>query len=634
MIMKRVVLINTPFASLRLPSIALTQLKAILDDRFKDRLTVEILYLNHDLAQYMGVQLYEEISASMQHLNTGLGDWFFRQLAFPELPDNTHQYFQRFYPLANDQAEAFKNTILEKRGKLNELLDDLITGQGIDRADLVGFTSMFSQNLAAFALARKLKERNPSIVAVMGGANCEWPMGQEIAKNVEQIDYVFSGPGLKSFPQFIEHWLDRDMEKCNRVKGLMSKAILSSRGTLVTLGESARTAIVGEELDINVTVKLDYDDFFDLIESKFPNRNFDPMVLFETSRGCWWGEKAHCTFCGLNGTSMDYRALNSDGAIEQFNSLFRYSSKTPEYQCVDNIMPKQYLKEVFPYLDSPANIIIFYEVKADLTEEDLQVLSKARVKRIQPGVEALATSTLKLMKKGTNSFQNISLLKNCALYDIRVVWNLLVGFPGEEEEVYRKYVRDVLLLTHLPPPSGVFPVRFDRYSPYFTKSKEYGLDLRPVDFYEMCYPYDKEILANLAYYFSNVNLTVPYLAPMLRWLNKMKEKVDFWKERWKNTGQDLHPQLFSRQDASLNVIYDSRSGEAIEYEISPAAMQVLGLLAKPMKLSDLASKLAHIPHLDPAKEVSSLQERGLLFEEGERYLSVVLPRASRTTGAE
>ena len=26
-------------------------------------------------------------------------------------------------------------------------------------------------------------------------------------------------------------------------------------------------------------------------------------ILFESARGCWWGEKQHCTFCGLNGSS-------------------------------------------------------------------------------------------------------------------------------------------------------------------------------------------------------------------------------------------------------------------------------------------------------------------------------------------
>ena len=114
--------------------------------------------------------------------------------------------------------------------------------------------------------------------------------------------------------------------------------------------------------------------------------------------------------------------------------------------------------------------------------------SKTGFKIIQPGIESLATSTLKLMKKGTTAFRNVCLLKFCAIYDIEPSWNLLIGFPGEGEDVYRKYLDDLPLLVHLPPPTDVYPVRFDRYSPYFMKSNEYGLDLRPLDYYSLIYP--------------------------------------------------------------------------------------------------------------------------------------------------
>ena len=76
------------------------------------------------------------------------------------------------------------------------------------KADLVGFTSMFTQNLASVALARRLKAHRPSIVTVLGGANCESPMGEEYARKLDPIDFVFSGPGLKSFPAFLRHLVD------------------------------------------------------------------------------------------------------------------------------------------------------------------------------------------------------------------------------------------------------------------------------------------------------------------------------------------------------------------------------------------------------------------------------------------
>ena len=37
---------------------------------------------------------------------------------------------------------------------------------------------------------------------------------------------------------------------------------------------------------------------------------------------------------------------------------------------------------------------------------------------IQPGIESLATSTVKLMKKGASAFRNTCLLKFCAIYEV------------------------------------------------------------------------------------------------------------------------------------------------------------------------------------------------------------------------
>lgn len=131
----------------------------------------------------------------------------------------------------------------------------------------------------------------------------------------------------------------------------------------------------------------------------------------------------------------------------------------------------------------------------------MAALAPARVKNIQPGIEALATSTLKLMKKGTTAFQNLKLLKLCAYYAGAPYWNLLVGFPGEDEQVFRRYIEAIPLLTHLHPPTSAHAVRFDRYSPYYYEAEKYHLDLRPLDFYALIYPFPEEDLRNLAYYF-------------------------------------------------------------------------------------------------------------------------------------
>jgi ribosomal peptide maturation radical SAM protein 1 len=613
--MFNVSLINMPFAALQMPSIALTQLKSVLEEKFKDQVSVEVHYLNLDFALEWGVELYEAVTGSMESQNSGLGEWLFRHAAFPQVEDNPDAYFRRYYPYRTPQMEQMKHIILEMRKRVGPCLDNLIRKYQLDRAHIAGFTSMFAQNTACFALAKKLKDLNPETIVVMGGANCETPMGQELVKNVPQVDYVFSGPALIGFPSFVQYCLDGEMEKCSAIKGVFSKD---------NYGLKPLQSTIGEELDINVPIALDYDPFIDRVSTAFPNGKIKPSLLFETSRGCWWGERAHCTFCGLNGMTMNYRAMSPELALNQFDNLFKYSPTCSRYESVDNILPQSYLEQVLPFVETPANDHIFYEVKADLSEKEVQVLSQARVKVIQPGIEALATTTLKLMKKGTTSFQNVVLLKNCALYDIKPLWNLLVGFPGEEEEVFKKYLVDMPLLFHLPPPTGVYPVRFDRYSPYYVQAKEYELDLHPLHYYQFIYPFPKETLARMAYYFQDFNANAPYMQMMVKWIDKLKEQVKIWLGRWHGWDEGLPPRLYFK-DGSPNVVYDSRSGQAVEHEVGDMGRRVLDQIAQQQSgLVKLTAKLGHLEGFNAANEIDRLQQKGLVFQDGRGYISLVV----------
>ena len=614
--MYRVALINMPFANLGMPSIALTQLKYVLDSDLEGRAEIQIAYLNHDFANYLGLDLYAYLTASFDSQNSGLGDWFFRQGAFPDQPNNAGSYLTRYFPFRTDRMNDLKRQILEKRRELDSFVDSLISKYHLLDADMVGFTSMFMQNVASFAMARKLKNRNPNVVTVIGGANCESPMGQVIAKRVEQIDFVFSGPGLKNFPLFVRQCIDGEIEKCDSVKGVFSK-----RNYLSQSGPDA----IGEELSIDVPIELDYEPFLSTLGSNFPPDKVEPVLSFETSRGCWWGERAHCTFCGLNGMSMGYRAMSPDLARKQFDSLFKFAPAVSHLEAVDNILPKSYLHEVLPLVETPDTMSIFYEVKADLSEQDVQVLAKARVTKIQPGIESLATSTLKLMKKGTTAFQNLALLKNCLAYGVEPAWNLLIGFPGEGEDVYSKYVQDLPLLVHLPPPSGVYPVRFDRYSPYFVKADEYGLDLRPLDFYSLIYPFDENEIESLAYYFADQNINAEYVQVMSRWIDRIKEEINAWLNAWKPQAASSRPRLFFKKDANGEVVYDSRSANAIEHRIGKTGRRILNLMDKrPKRLGDVAKEFQGVEGFDAAQEIGFLQEMGLLFQEKDSFISLVV----------
>jgi ribosomal peptide maturation radical SAM protein 1 len=609
--MYRVCLVNMPFSDLGMPSIALSQLKSVVESRFKGKVSVEILYLNYDVARYLGLDLYLYLTNSAESLNTGLGDWFFRQVAFPELDDNTEKYLVRYFPSRAPDAQKLKNWIAEKRPGLPAFVEQLVEQYQLDKADVVGLTSMFMQNVPSFGLLRKIKERNPQVITSMGGANCEFPMGTVIARRVPFVDYVFSGPALKSFPEFLQRCMDAETDKCTNIRGIFSKDAFPAQ---------SGPGIAGEELSIDTPIELDYEPFVELYEANYTPDQVKPSLPFETSRGCWWGERSHCTFCGLNSASMGYRSMNPEAALKQFNYLFSFSGRIPRLSGVDNILPKNYVTQVLPFLNTPPDMHIFYEVKADVSEQDMAALSRAGVTHVQPGIESLATSTLKLMRKGTTCFQNLKLLKLCALYSVQLSWNLLLGFPGEDEQVYRAYTEFLPLLFHLPPPTGAYPVRFDRFSPYYDQSKTYGLDLHPLDFYALVYPFEEADLKDLAYYFADRNIQAAYFMKVAKWIGKVRARVSQWQARWAD--QTLPPRLYFKKNS--NTIYDSRSGAAVEYELPEKTRQVLDYLAKPSRMDDLLKTFPQIHGFDAAMEIASLTQKGLVFQEGDRFFTLVL----------
>jgi ribosomal peptide maturation radical SAM protein 1 len=621
--MFKIALVNMPLANLQMPSLALTLLHEVVKKNFPGRAESAIHYLHHDFAHYLGVETYREM-ISFAHHPSGLGDWFFRSAAFPDQPANDDAYFQRYYPQHAPQNRVVRELVARKRAGVVAHFEEMIDRYALDRADLVGLTSMFSQNVACLAMARLIKARNPKVVVVIGGANCEGVMGRALIDHAPMVDFVFSGPSLRSFPDFVGRLLDGDAEGLHRIDGVFSRqnrlqdAACGSTALVQLGGGAPAVKTFGAENDINELVDFDYEPFLDRYERYFPGEE-QPVLLYETSRGCWWGERAHCTFCGLNGSTISYRSMRPEVAFTVLNGLFQHASRVSEVQSVDNILPKSYLTDVLPFLDTPESVSLFYEVKADLDEDDFRALAKARVLRIQPGIEALNTSTLKLMRKGTSVFQNLSFLINAKRYGIRPDWNLLIGFPREEIEVYEKYERELHLLTHFYPPQGVFPVRFDRFSPYYEEAEEYGLELQPLDWYFHTYPFPDEALADLAYYFSDQNYAAPYIVNVATMVGRLREKVSAWQALW---ASGARPELRLEERAGAPYVFDSRTGEPREYFLTDAAHRALQGLATAKKPANLAKELEGV---DVDAEIAGLVEKGLLFHEGERYMSLIVP---------
>ena len=624
----RIALLNMPFAKVTAPSLALAQLELVLKERFKDRIQVSTIYLNMDFALHIGdLSLYDHPYTSYGSM-TRSSDWFFRQFAFPDEPDNSKEYFERYYFENDPEKQRVRKFLLEKRKGIDRVFNSYIKKYKLLDADIVGFTLLFSETCSSFGMARMLKDRKPEIITMIGGASCEGETAQVYAERIPQIDYVFSGPALFSLPQLIDAILSGNRKQCDHIDGVLTKTNKKLWHMPVTrCGKPSaptppgKVSTAGGELDINTNLIPDYTAFLDTFEKKFPDRRIKPMLIFETSRGCAWGERRQCAFCGLNGLTLRYRALTPKNAITQIHALYKYIPRSRFFIAADNMLPENYTREVLPFLKpTPEQIQVRYEVRATLTAEDIDIMCKAGFTRVQPGIEALSTSTLRLLRKGTTAFSNLQFLKDSSRHAFTLDWNLLTYTPGEKEEVYEKYMHYIPLLYHLPPPNAVFPIMYVKFSYYFEHAKEYGFKLQPQDYYGLIFPFSSKDIRRLAYRFIDRNADAE---SMDRWLDRLNEAAAKWRARWINEDGKAQSRLCFLQNVPEPTIHDSRSGNVSEYVVSSLTKNILDRLEKPASRADLLKEFGGKTGCNIDREIKFMMERGLLFEEDGRYMSLI-----------
>lgn len=483
----RTLLVNMPFGATR-AAIGPSLLKAHLAAAGYD---CKVLYLNLRFARQIGNHDYSYV-ADRTPTQSLAGDWVFSSCLYGERPTADTAYFEAFEARFGKHMPSggALATIRRSRALAQEFIDECVDDPIWADYEIIGFTSTFTQHTASLALARVLKQRYPDKTVIFGGANCEDVMGQAVHRMFPFVDYVCSGEADLSLPRLVAALSE----------GADPSAI---PGVIARKGcKSVAASLFPDRIkNLDDLPMPDYGDFFEQLSTIGANT---AGILMESSRGCWWGEKHHCTFCGLNGTAMAYRSKTAARVLAEIDAqVARYRPEGIEM--VDNILDMHYFKDLLPELrNRKLQLGLFYETKANLTKKQLRELYESGVTSIQPGIESFSSDVLRIMRKGTTAMQNIQLLKWCKEIGMKVYWNLIYGFPGENPADYRRMAILIDQLTHLEPPQGMGSIRLDRFSPNFISAGDVGLsNVRPDRSYTLIYDEDETDLVDLAYYFEH-----------------------------------------------------------------------------------------------------------------------------------
>jgi len=602
---KPVALVSMPTLSARFPSFQLGLLKPVLESHGIPTQTFSLFMY---FGTHIGWQINETISDVYPCM---VGEWIWTRAAFDDFAD-TDDYFR----IHEDNLRSICRLAGCSLDDLRRIRDEAAPAfiefciNSIDwsRFGLIGFSVVFQQTLASVALARALKEKYPSIPVIMGGASFEDDIADEIMRGCPEVDYVHCGDAEETFPEIIRRLYAG--ESMRGLRGVMWR----DNGNVEYTGRAPNLS------DMNRTPTPDFDEYFYARREggyETYDDSQDVLLPIETARGCWWGMKNHCTFCGLNRAGMEFRAKSVDNVIGQIEALSR-RYRILHFNAIDNIISPEYINELFGRLaEAKADIRLHYEVRPSLTRAQLRHMRTGGLFSIQPGVESLSTHVLKLMRKHTTGMRNLELIKWCTYYGINNLYNILVGFPGETSEDYRLQCEIIPKIHHWQAPWAVARARADRGSPMFTEPESQSITgLTPSPCYDFLFPKERFNLQRVSYYFDHeMENTVGEEG-----YHELFHRVGVWQQCWRERPL---PYLRYRKSLATILIEDGRNSHARTYTYSDERAMLYEYCVDARSRKEIDTRFDAAAWVGEA--LDEFIERELLIYLDGRYLSLALP---------
>lgn len=459
-----ILFIVPPFSLADFPSLGVEILQNITREK---NIRCSILYANMLFAEYIGIEKYRYITSRLMSLYDLIGERIFAKAAYSDMPEmgyNQESYndgiIENFYDSHYNISSVATRWV--------EFLSEKIAKLPIK---LVGITTGHQQTNAAIALINYIKKQNPKIITFVGGSACDGDLAEGVLSLSENIDYVFSGESELSWTHFLEQYLSQNLP-C--VKIIPSEYLANL-----------------DDIPLDEKTYEDYAQQFGILNGE----NSKISLLYETSRGCWWGEKHKCAFCGVNGWNKHYRSKSEEKILQDIEVLLSNHKNINHLQMVDTLMPRRFSNTLISALKSMlGGSTLFYEQRADLTLEQVVDLKLSGVKYTQVGIEALSTEILKSINKGIDARQNINFLRWARSVGMIVGWNLLSEIPNDKVVDWEKVLEMIPYISHLNPPVQVRPVEIVRFSPYYEQPEAFSIkSLQPYKIYGEVFPKNSKI---------------------------------------------------------------------------------------------------------------------------------------------
>lgn len=609
----KIALVSTPWPLYSRPSIQLGTLKAYLQSHNPD-MAVDAHHVYLKVAQAIGYRLYHEISE-----RTWLAESIYGALLFPERRAKIEKLFDRE---TGTRSVAGRMGLNKITAGVEKATAGFINSINWDQYLLAGFSISLCQLTSSLYFIKRLKKQYPALTIIVGGSTFSGTITRSFFEHFTEIDAVINGEGELPFSRLVD---------C-----LAQSPLISTLPPLegVVVAQSAvnnrPTAGFHQLKALTSLPPPDYDDYFEMLNSFGPANVFFPTLPVEISRGCWWqkttsgsGKTAGCAFCNLNLQWAGYRAKDPLQATAEIDHL------TSRHRClsvalVDNVLPKKTVGAFFENLVGlKKDLRLFAEIRATTSWTELMRMHRAGVQELQIGIEALSSPLLKKLHKGTTAIANLEIMKNCEALGIVNLSNLILQFPGSDENDVAQTLDNLeFALPFRPLRTVVFWLGMG--SPVWQNPAGYGITAvynHPNWKYLFGRPTVQAVRFMIQAYRGDRGHQQKIWRPV-------KEKVRQWHKSYDQMSRTCRhlPLLSFRDGRDFLIIHQQRPGaDPINHRLVGTSREIYLFCRQHRALKRVRQQFPAFPEDKIVAFLTMMVDKKLMFEENGRCLSLAVP---------
>ncbi len=317
-----------------------------------------------------------------------------------------------------------KNNVSDFINKYNYYIDGFVESVINSSSRIIGFSVQSTSRFFSLNIVRRIKERDKNKIIIFGGPLCfRNCYGIDMLKDNSFLDAVCFGEGEETFLKLIEIVGKKGgVDLCEGFGCRLNNGIIADGGENRLID------------DLNGILFADY--------SRFSLEKYTKNLLpISTSRGCI----KRCIFCNESVHWRKYRARSAKNILNEIEYQLVNFPHIDTFWFNDSLINGD-----IKMLNELCDLLISRKIKIkwggqgvvrkEMTGDLLKKMKLAGCSIISYGVENGSSNVLGLMQKGQMYSPQLaeSIMRDTYDIGISVIFNIIVGFPGEGEAEFKE----------------------------------------------------------------------------------------------------------------------------------------------------------------------------------------------------